>query len=329
MKPTCMHAGQCCTNLHALNFSKITILVARRETWLIWVKYSNSCLLRFSVKSEFQKKLFGSSCHISPDCVMLWWNCILKELSSCYLFSFLFSNYSLNVWFRRHILPCRYLSPIRFLYWIQLFFFPSNRDSIAIYYVNYYYLSHLSGSRETDKKYFIHQLEMAFKREFGELSNIMVDEVTCVYSVAWKDYLIIMRLINILIVFLIDVQNVCMKVSRHLLIWTEECTYWIASRFLTLGFELELYSPNDYCMVYWCMCVVFMKLAEKIQMRIAVHSENCKYYSHLWRHNCEHLDLLGWILNDSHFLNQEYRFFGVLLYLQPFWVLLLYIFRME
>ncbi|WOL00497.1 N-alpha-acetyltransferase 35, NatC auxiliary subunit [Canna indica] len=88
------------------------------------------------------------------------------------------------------------------------------------------------------------QLEMAFKREFGELTNVMVDE------------------------------NMCMKVSRHLLLWTEEHTYWIASRFLTLGFELELYSPHEYCMVYWYMCVVFMKLMEKMQLRVAVHSEN-------------------------------------------------------
>nr|XP_009413514.1 PREDICTED: N-alpha-acetyltransferase 35, NatC auxiliary subunit [Musa acuminata subsp. malaccensis] len=90
------------------------------------------------------------------------------------------------------------------------------------------------------------QLEMAFKREFGDRLNVMVDE------------------------------NMCMKVSRRLLIWTDEHTYWIASRFLTLGFELELYSPNEYCMVYWYMYVVLMRLMEKMQMRIAINSETCK-----------------------------------------------------
>lgn len=87
------------------------------------------------------------------------------------------------------------------------------------------------------------QLEMAFKREFGDRLNVMVDE------------------------------NMCMKVSRRLLKWTDEHTYWIASRFLTLGFELELYSPNEYCMVYWYMYVVLMRLMEKMQMRIAINSE--------------------------------------------------------
>ncbi|XP_029117223.1 uncharacterized protein [Elaeis guineensis] len=75
------------------------------------------------------------------------------------------------------------------------------------------------------------QLELAFKREFGEMLNVSIDE---------------------------------------------EQTYWIASRFLTLGFELELYSPTDYCMVYWYMYVVFVKLLEKMQMRIAASSDNSR-----------------------------------------------------
>lgn len=83
------------------------------------------------------------------------------------------------------------------------------------------------------------QLETAFRREFGEMSNIPDDE------------------------------NVCMKVSKHLLIWAEEQTLWIASRFLSLGFELELYSTNEYCMVYWYMYVIFLKHLEKMQMKIA------------------------------------------------------------
>ncbi|XP_073013320.1 uncharacterized protein [Typha latifolia] len=87
------------------------------------------------------------------------------------------------------------------------------------------------------------QLELAFKREFGEMLDVSVEE------------------------------SVCMKVSKHLLIWAQEQTYWIASRFLTLGFELELYSPSEYCMVYWYMYVVFMKLVEAMQMRMVANMD--------------------------------------------------------
>ncbi|KAK7832622.1 n-alpha-acetyltransferase 35 [Quercus suber] len=62
------------------------------------------------------------------------------------------------------------------------------------------------------------QLELAFRKEFGEVSSIPEDE------------------------------NVCVKIFQHILLWVEEQTYWIASRFLILGFELELYSPSEYCM---------------------------------------------------------------------------------
>ncbi|XP_077237951.1 MAK10 homologue isoform X2 [Tasmannia lanceolata] len=64
-------------------------------------------------------------------------------------------------------------------------------------------------------------------------------------------------------------ENACLKLSKALLIWTEEQTYWIAYRFLMLGFELELYSPNEYCMVYWFMYIILIKLLEKAQLRIA------------------------------------------------------------
>ncbi|XP_058115623.1 uncharacterized protein LOC131258366 isoform X2 [Magnolia sinica] len=90
------------------------------------------------------------------------------------------------------------------------------------------------------------QLELALKREFGERSNISIDE------------------------------NVCMKLLKLLLIWAEEQTYWIASRFLTLGFELELYSPSEYCMVYWYMYVVLIKLLEKSQVKIAGSIDSSK-----------------------------------------------------
>ncbi|XP_062221658.1 uncharacterized protein LOC133920994 isoform X2 [Phragmites australis] len=88
------------------------------------------------------------------------------------------------------------------------------------------------------------QLELALKREFGETRNVLNNE------------------------------NMCMRVSKQLLIWTQEHTYWVASRFLILGFELDLYSPSEYCMVYWYMYVVFTKLIEKMQLRVLSSSQN-------------------------------------------------------
>ncbi|PKA48850.1 hypothetical protein AXF42_Ash016366 [Apostasia shenzhenica] len=72
-------------------------------------------------------------------------------------------------------------------------------------------------------------------------------------------------------------QNLGMKLLKGLLIWAEEQTYWIASRFLFLGFQLELYSPEEYCMVYWYMYIIFMNLLEKMQLRITFSSDACEY----------------------------------------------------
>ncbi|KAH7546318.1 hypothetical protein FEM48_Zijuj01G0187600 [Ziziphus jujuba var. spinosa] len=83
------------------------------------------------------------------------------------------------------------------------------------------------------------QLELAFKKEFGD-STVSNEE------------------------------NICVKIFQHILLWVEEQTYWIASRFLILGFELELYSPSEYCMVYWYIYVVLIKLAEKTHLKTAV-----------------------------------------------------------
>ncbi|KAK0570569.1 hypothetical protein LWI29_003304 [Acer saccharum] len=90
------------------------------------------------------------------------------------------------------------------------------------------------------------QLEIAFRNEFGSVSSISDDE------------------------------NICVKIFKHILNWVEEQTYWIASRYLMLGFELDLYSPNEYCMVYWYMYVVLIKLAEKTHLRISVSSGTAK-----------------------------------------------------
>nr|BAD36037.1 natC N(alpha)-terminal acetyltransferase, Mak10 subunit-like [Oryza sativa Japonica Group] len=90
------------------------------------------------------------------------------------------------------------------------------------------------------------QLEFALKREFGETRNVLPHE------------------------------NMCMRVSKQLLVWTQEHTYWVAYRFLILGFELDLYSPSEYCMVYWYMYVVLMKLIEQMQLRILASNENSR-----------------------------------------------------
>ncbi|KAK8604765.1 hypothetical protein V6N13_082238 [Hibiscus sabdariffa] len=90
------------------------------------------------------------------------------------------------------------------------------------------------------------QLELAFRNEFGEVSSSSNDE------------------------------NICMKIFQHILLWVEEKTYWIAFRFLILGFELELYSTSEYCMVYWYLYAVLTKLAEKTHLKIAVSYDIAK-----------------------------------------------------
>ncbi|CAJ1944642.1 unnamed protein product [Sphenostylis stenocarpa] len=90
------------------------------------------------------------------------------------------------------------------------------------------------------------QLEMAFKGEFEEASKSSNN------------------------------KKICFKIYQHILAWVEEQTYWIAFRFLNLGFELELYSVHDYCMVYWYFYVVLIKLAEKKHLRMSLSGESAK-----------------------------------------------------
>ncbi|GAB2300291.1 hypothetical protein Dimus_034327 [Dionaea muscipula] len=90
------------------------------------------------------------------------------------------------------------------------------------------------------------QLELAFKKEFGEFSNMSNDE------------------------------NLSMKLAKHILVWVDEQAYWIASRFLLMGFELDLYSPTEYCMVYWYIYVVLIKLAEKTHLRVLASKDTAK-----------------------------------------------------
>ncbi|GAV88190.1 Mak10 domain-containing protein [Cephalotus follicularis] len=90
------------------------------------------------------------------------------------------------------------------------------------------------------------QLELEFRKQFGEVASHSNDE------------------------------HLCVKIFQHILIWVEEQTYWIASRFLILGFELELFSPNEYCMVYWYIYGVLVKLAEKAHLRMTLSSGTAK-----------------------------------------------------
>lgn len=90
------------------------------------------------------------------------------------------------------------------------------------------------------------QLELAFRNEYGEVSSSSNDE------------------------------NTCMKIFQHILLWVEEQTFWIAFRFLILGFELELYSTGEYCFVYWYLYAVLIKLAEKTHLMMAVGHDTAK-----------------------------------------------------
>ncbi|KAJ0749668.1 hypothetical protein HanLR1_Chr05g0172691 [Helianthus annuus] len=90
------------------------------------------------------------------------------------------------------------------------------------------------------------QLELALRKEFEESSCTSIDE------------------------------NLLLKMYKHILIWIEEQTFWIAFRFLILGFELELYSPSEYCMVYWYIYVILIKLGEKMHQRMITSGETDK-----------------------------------------------------
>ncbi|VFQ83410.1 unnamed protein product [Cuscuta campestris] len=90
------------------------------------------------------------------------------------------------------------------------------------------------------------QIELAFRKEFGETCSDMSDE------------------------------NMCAKIFKHILVWIEEQTYRIAYRFLLLGFDLELYSTSEFCMVYWYINVILVKLAEKTYAKLMASNKNVK-----------------------------------------------------
>lgn len=61
--------------------------------------------------------------------------------------------------------------------------------------------------------------------------------------------------------------------------WAAEQTCWIARHFLMLGFQLELYSPSEYCMVYWYLDHVLLtelhykQVKERPENKQATNSE--------------------------------------------------------
>ncbi|CAL9222727.1 unnamed protein product [Arabidopsis halleri] len=59
-------------------------------------------------------------------------------------------------------------------------------------------------------------------------------------------------------------------ILNHISGWLEEQINWVAIRFLMLGFDLDLYSPSEYCMVYWYMYIILWKLAERARFRVLI-----------------------------------------------------------
>ncbi|XP_010495945.1 PREDICTED: N-alpha-acetyltransferase 35, NatC auxiliary subunit-like [Camelina sativa] len=59
-------------------------------------------------------------------------------------------------------------------------------------------------------------------------------------------------------------------ILNHIYGWLDEQINWVAIRFLMLGFDLDLYSSSDYCMVYWYMYIILWKLAERARFRVLI-----------------------------------------------------------
>ncbi|AEC06164.1 MAK10 homologue [Arabidopsis thaliana] len=59
-------------------------------------------------------------------------------------------------------------------------------------------------------------------------------------------------------------------ILNHIYGGLEEQINWVAIRFLMLGFDLDLYSPSEYCMVYWYMYIILWKLAERARFRVLI-----------------------------------------------------------
>ncbi|XP_010413855.1 PREDICTED: N-alpha-acetyltransferase 35, NatC auxiliary subunit-like isoform X3 [Camelina sativa] len=59
-------------------------------------------------------------------------------------------------------------------------------------------------------------------------------------------------------------------ILNHIYGWLDEQINWVAIRFLMLGFDLDLYSSSEYCMVYWYMYIILWKLAERARFRVLI-----------------------------------------------------------
>ncbi|CAL9222720.1 unnamed protein product [Arabidopsis halleri] len=59
-------------------------------------------------------------------------------------------------------------------------------------------------------------------------------------------------------------------ILNHIYGGLDEQINWVAIRFLMLGFDLDLYSPSEYCMVYWYMYIILWKLAERARFRVLI-----------------------------------------------------------
>lgn len=99
-------------------------------------------------------------------------------------------------------------------------------------------------------------------------------------------------------------QDKSLLILNHIYGWLEEQIHWVALRFLVLGFDLELYSPSEYCMVYWYMYIILWKLAEKAHFRVLIIVHTGKHWYILffllypWR---------NWILYLYVFVNSRTR----------------------
>lgn len=78
-------------------------------------------------------------------------------------------------------------------------------------------------------------------------------------------------------------QDKSLVILNHIYGWLDEQINWVAIRFLMLGFDLDLYSPSEYCMVYWYMYIIFWKLAERARFRVLIVVNTGKQsYIHLF-----------------------------------------------
>ena len=72
--------------------------------------------------------------------------------------------------------------------------------------------------------------------------------------------------------------------------WTAQQTCWISMHLLMLGFQLQLYAPAEYCMVYWYGFVCWESLR---------HSSMCSFSWTIIYFTCRYLEHI--ILTELHY----------------------------